>query len=81
MDIMNDVDLTILTCNDILMENRFAVCLKFAFSHFPVTQSFRFSNLPIFHSKQRIIKIILQFILLIAIIYSRVENKKKKLPE
>ena len=35
-----------------------------------------FSNLPIFHCKQNII-IILQFILLIAIIYSRRENKKK----
>ena len=82
MDIMNDVDLRILTCNDILMENRFVVCLKFAFSPFPVIHFLkRFSNLPIFHSKQSIIIIILQFILLIAIIYSRVENKKQKLPE
>ena len=49
MDIMNDVDLTILTCNDILMENRFAVCLKFAFSPFPVIhfgKIFKFTNFP-----------------------------------
>ena len=36
---------------------------------------FKDSNLPTFHSKQNII--ILQFILLIAITYSRGENKKK----
>ena len=36
-----------------------------------------FSNLPIFHLKQNII--ILKFILLIAIIYSLGENKKKQL--
>ena len=39
----------------------------------------KFSNLPVFHSKQSFI--ILQFIPLIAIIYSRRENKKKLLKQ